>query len=72
MTILGLARSIDISLLGETIPHYRLYRSKVVGGKRIFLILQSAFKDAGGLVSGFNMVASSLELEQEQENSPGN
>lgn len=52
----------DITLLGETRPHYRLYRSKDIDGHRLFLVLQSTFKDAGQLVAGLDMIAKSLEF----------
>lgn len=52
----------DITLLGETKPHYRLYRTKDANGIRLFLILQSTFHDAPMLIAGVDLISKSLEF----------
>ena len=56
-----------INLLGESIPHRRLYGTKDVGGKRLFLILQVASEDSAKIESGFQLIRKSLRGKQTAE-----
>ena len=53
-----------MSLLGESVPHRRLYGMKDIGGRRIFLIFQVASDDAEKVESGFHLIRKSLRSAQ--------
>jgi hypothetical protein len=55
-----------ISLLGESIPHKRLYGCKDVGDRRLFLIFQVSDEDAVNVQSGFELIRDSLRITNKQ------
>ena len=50
----------NINLLGESIPHKRIYGTKEVGNRKIFLILQVAAEDYSKVEAGFQLIRDSL------------
>lgn len=59
--------SFTISLLDESVPHRRLYGTKDIEGRRIFLILQVASADAAKVEPGFQLIRKSLRGNQNAE-----
>lgn len=57
----------EISLLGESTPHRRLYGTKVIGERRVFLILQVATEDYSKTEGGFELIRDSLQSTKEQD-----
>ena len=49
-----------IDLLGESIPHQRLYGTKVIRDRRVFLIFQVATEDLTKAKPGFDVIRDSL------------
>lgn len=54
---------IEVPLLPISVPHRRLYASKNVGERRIFLILQVAEEDYPKVGKGFGLIGDSLTSE---------
>lgn len=50
----------SINLLGEKTPHQRIYGSKVLGDRTLFLVLQVATEDAANVMPGFDLIRSTL------------
>ena len=50
----------DITLLGESVPHRRIYGSKTIGNQEIILILQVAIEDYSKAEAGFHLIRDSL------------
>jgi hypothetical protein len=59
--------SFTISLFGESAPHRRLYGTKDIEGRRIFLIFQVASADAAKVEPGFQLIRKSLRGNQNVE-----
>jgi hypothetical protein len=57
----------SIDLLGESVPHQRLYGCKDIGGRRIFLIFQVATEDVANAQAGFELIRDSLKITDEEE-----
>ncbi len=53
----------EVALLPISVPHRRLYASKDVGDRRIFLILQVAEEDYPKVGKGFGLIGDSLTSE---------
>ncbi len=51
----------EISILGESIPHKRIYGSKKIANRQIILIFQSATEDYPKAVPGFQLIRDTLE-----------
>ena len=50
----------EINLLGESVPHRRLYGSKEIGERLVFLILQAATEDYSKAEAGFQLIRDTL------------
>jgi hypothetical protein len=61
----------DIQLLGESVPHRRLYGTKKIGGRQVFLIFQVATEDYPKAEKGFQLIRDSLRSIQEAEQDRG-
>jgi hypothetical protein len=61
-----------MNFLGESIPHRRLYGTKDIGGKRLFLILQVAAEASAKVESGFQLIRKSLRGRQTAKAAPSN
>ncbi len=55
-----ISEDFEIVLLGESVPHKRLYGSKEIGGRQIFLILQVPEADYQKVEKGFHLIGNSL------------
>jgi len=55
-----ISEDFEIVLLGESVPHKRLYGSKEVGGRQIILILQVPEADYQKVEKGFHLIGNSL------------
>ena len=55
-----IAEDFESVFLGEAIPHQRIYGSKEVGDRQIFLILQVPVEDYQKVEKGFHLIANSL------------
>jgi hypothetical protein len=60
-----------IDLLGESIPHRRLYGTKELGGRKIFLIFQVASEDYAKVESGFQLIWNTLSSVKKVEQVSG-
>ncbi len=47
-------------MLGQSIPHRRLYASKELGSRRVFLIFQVSTEDYAKTGQGFRLIYTSL------------
>ena len=52
---------VDITLLGETIPHVRYYATKPIGDRQIYLIQQVSTEDLNKVKQGFELVQKTLK-----------
>lgn len=50
----------DISFVGESIPHRRLYGTKQIGDRQVFVIFQVATEDYSKVEAGFQLIRDSL------------
>jgi predicted Zn-dependent protease len=57
----------SIKFLSESIPHRRLYGTKMIGDRQVFLILQVATEDYARAEPGFELIRNSLRSIQEAE-----
>lgn len=55
-----LQEDFTITLLGQSIPHRRMFGSKEIGDRRVFLILQAAVEDLAKVEPGFDLVRRSM------------
>lgn len=55
-----ISEDFEIVLLGESVPHKRIYGSKEVGDRQIFLILQVPEADYQKVEKGFYLIVNSL------------
>jgi len=55
-----ISEDFEIVVLGESVPHKRIYGSKEVGDRRIFLILQVPAEDYQKVEKGFHLIVNSL------------
>ena len=60
-----------IDLLGESVPHRRLYGTRKIGGRQVFLIFQVATEDYSKAETGFQLIRDSLRSIQEAEQVSG-
>jgi len=49
-----------IDLLGESVPHRRLYGTKEIGDRKVFLIFQAATEDFSKAEPGFELIRNTL------------
>lgn len=49
-----------ISVLGKSVPHQRIYASRVFGERRVFLVFQAAVEDLGKVEAGFELILRTL------------
>lgn len=49
-----------VTLLGESVPHRRLYGTKDIGDRQVFLIFQVATEDYSKAEAGFQLIRDSL------------
>jgi len=50
----------EISVLGESIPHQRIFESQDVAERKVFLIFQVATEDLTKVEDGFDLISTSL------------
>ncbi len=62
-----IAENFEISLLGHSVPHRRLYGTKEIGGRQVFLILQVATEDFSKAEPGFQLIRDSLQSSPKAE-----
>ena len=55
-----LQEKFEIGLLGESVPHRRLYGARKIGSRQVFLILQVASGDYSKVKPGFDLIVKSL------------
>ena len=55
-----IAEKFSINLLGESVPHRRLYGTKKIGDRQVFLILQAATEDYAKAEPGFELIRKSV------------
>lgn len=61
----------NINLLGVSVPHRRLYGSKMIGERQAFLIFQVAIEDSAKAEAGFHLIRNSLRGVQPAEEDRG-
>ena len=61
-----IAEDFDIVFLGESVPHKRLYGSKEVVDRQIFLILQVPEADYQKVEKGFHLIGNSLTSDRKK------
>ena len=61
-----ISEDFEIVVLGESVPHKRIYGSKEVGDRQIFLILQVPAEDYQKVEKGFHLIANSLSGERKK------
>ncbi|MCX6856681.1 MAG: hypothetical protein NTV80_17460 [Verrucomicrobia bacterium] len=61
----------DIKLLGESAPHRRIYCTKSIGDKQVFLIFQVSTEDYVKTEAGFKLISKSLRGLQTTEDEHG-
>jgi len=57
----------DMNLLGVSVPHRRLYGTKKIGDRQVFLIFQVSTEDYPNTETGFQLIRESLRSIQEAE-----
>lgn len=62
-----IAEDFNITVLGESVPHRRLYGTKKLGDRQAFLILQVATEDYQNAEAGFQLIRNSLRSNQKAE-----
>ena len=55
-----IAEEFNINLLGESVPHRRLYGTKEIDDRQVFLIFQVAKEDFAKAEPGFDLIRNSL------------
>lgn len=55
-----ISEQVEVTLLGEDIPHTRIYRRRRVGDRVCFVVEQVSEEDRARVVDGFEQIASSL------------
>lgn len=61
----------DMNFLGVSVPHRRIYGTKKIGGRQVFLIFQVATEDYSKAETGFKLIRDSLQSIQEAEQDGG-
>jgi hypothetical protein len=57
----SLSEQFSVSVLGQEVPHLRLYKQKHFGNKVIYVICQVSNEDEDLVAAGFDQIISSLE-----------
>lgn len=55
-----IAEEFSVNLLGESVPHRRLYGAKKIGDRKVFLIFQVATEDQANTEPGFALFSETL------------
>jgi len=54
------SEDVDVVLLNESIPHRRLYGTKILGDRRVFMISQASTEDVSKVQPAFDLIRDSL------------
>ena len=57
----GVEETFDISIIGMSVPHKRIFLSKKIADRQVFLIYQAAIEDHPLTESGFNLIRDTLK-----------
>ena len=57
----GIEETFDISIIGISVPHKRIFLSKKIADRQVFLIYQAAIEDHPQTESGFNLIRDTLK-----------
>ena len=57
----GIQETFDISILGISVPHKRIFLSKKIAERQVFLIYQAAIEDNPQTELGFNLIRDTLK-----------
>lgn len=57
----GIEETFDISIIGISVPHKRIFLSKKIADRQVFLIFQAAIEDQPQTLSGFNLIRDTLK-----------
>ena len=57
----GIEETFDISIIGISVPHKRIFLSKKIADRQVFLIYQTAIEDRLQTESGFNLIRDTLK-----------
>ena len=57
----GIEETFDISIIGISVPHKRIFLSKKITDRQVFLIYQAAIEDHPQTESGFNLIRDTLK-----------
>ena len=57
----GIEEIFDISIIGISVPHKRIFLSKKIADRQVFLIFQAAIEDQAQTESGFNLIRDTLK-----------
>ena len=61
----GIEETFDISILGISVPHKRIFLSKKIADRQVFLIYQVAIEDESQTETGFNLIRDTLKESEE-------
>ena len=57
----GIEETFDISIIGISVPHKRIFLSKKIADRQVFLIYQAAIEDHPQTESGFKLIRDTLK-----------
>ncbi len=57
----GIEETFDISIIGISVPHKRIFLSKKIADRQVFLIYQASIEDNPQTESGFNLIRDTLK-----------